>query len=81
MMVTLANEYLRNTNDNNAEIAIERAEVRFLRAFAYWVLLDAFGNPPFTDETTPIGAYKPKQIKQADLYVWLKAELENLVSA
>ncbi len=81
MMVTLANDYLRNTNDNNPEIAIERAEVRFLRAFAYWVLLDTFGNPPFTDETTPIGAYKPEQIKQADLYAWLKAELEDLVSA
>lgn len=80
MMVTLANEYLRNTDDSDPEIAIERAEVRFLRAYAYWVLLDGFGNPPFTDETTPIGAYKPEQIKAADLYAWLKAELESLVS-
>lgn len=80
MMVTLANEYLRNTSDSSEEIAIERAEVRFLRAFAYWVLLDAFGNPPRIDETTPIGAYKPERWEAAKLYVWLKQQLQDLVS-
>jgi hypothetical protein len=81
MMVTFANEFLRNTSDDDPEVATERAEVRFLRAYAYWVLLDCFGNPPFTDETTPIGDFKSEQISAADLFAWLKGELEDLTSA
>lgn len=80
MTVTLANNYLRSTDDSNPEIAIERAEVRVIRALAYWMLLDTFGNPPFTTEADPMGAVKPKQIYAADLYAWLKTELEDLVS-
>lgn len=81
MMVAFANEFLRNTTDDDAEIAGERAEVRFLRAYAYWTLLDCFGNPPFTDETTPIGDYKPEQIAAPDLFKWLYDELQSLVAA
>jgi len=80
MMVTLANQYLRNTDDSDPEIAIERAEVRVLRAMAYWILLDTFGNPPFTTEADPMGAVKPQQTTAPELYAWLKAELEELVS-
>ena len=67
MMVAFANDFLRNTDDSDAEVAIERAEVRFLRAYAYWVLLDCFGNPPFVVDTDPFGTYKPIQTNQADL--------------
>ena len=81
MMVTLANNFLRNTDDSDPEIAIERAEVRTLRAMAYWILLDTFGNVPFTTEADEMGAIKPKQISAANLYAWLKTELEELVSA
>lgn len=80
MMVAFANDFLRNTDDSDAEVAIERAEVRFLRAYAYWVLLDCFGNPPFVVDTDPFGTYKPIQTNQADLYNWLKAELTELTS-
>ena len=80
MMVTLANNFLRNTDDTDPEIATERAEVRVLRAMAYWMLLDSFGNVPFTTETDEMGATKPKQISSANLYAWLKTELEELVS-
>ncbi len=81
MMVSFANDFLRNTNDNDAEIAIERAEVRFLRAYAYWVLLDCFGNPPFVLEDAAVGTENPEQISRKDLFAWLKGELEDLVSA
>ena len=80
MMVSFANDFLRNTNDKDAEIAIERAEVRFLRAYAYWVLLDCYGNPPFVLEDSVVGTENPKQISRADLFAWLKSELEALVS-
>lgn len=80
MTVTLANNYLRSTDDSDPEIAIERAEVRVIRALAYWMLLDSFGNPPFTTEADPMGAVKPQQISADKLYAWLKSELESLVS-
>lgn len=81
MMVTMANQFLRNTDDSDPEIAIERAEVRVLRAMAYWILLDNFGNPPFVTEADPMGAVKPIQTNPKDLFNWLKTELEDLVSA
>lgn len=80
MIVAFANDFLRNTTDNDPEIAIERAEVRFIRAYAYWLLLDCFGNPPFVLEDAVVGVQNPKQIKSKDLFVWLKGELEALVS-
>ncbi len=80
MMISYANEFLRNTNDNDNEVAVERAEVRFLRAYAYWVLLDCFGNPPFVLETEAVGAAKPKQTNSQALFAWIKAELEELTS-
>jgi hypothetical protein len=53
--ITLANEYLRFSTDEQvaangitgndaAAIKITRAEVRFLRAFNYWIMMDLFGN-------------------------------------
>ncbi len=78
MMISYANEFLRNTNDGDPEVAAERAEVRFLRAYAYWILLDCFGNPPFVLETDPVGTFKPQQTDAASLFAWLKTELEQL---
>lgn len=78
MLVAFANEFLRNTDDSDSEIAVERAEVRFLRAYAYWILLDCFGNPPFVLETDAVGAEKPRQIDAASLFAWLKNELDEL---
>ena len=78
MLVSFANEFLRNTDDSDAEIATERAEVRFLRAYAYWILLDCFGNPPFVTEQDAVGAGKPRQIDAKSLFAWLKTELDEL---
>lgn len=53
-----------------------RAEARFLRAYNYWVLLDNFGNVPFTDETYVIGSgVLPKQMNRADLFKYVESEL------
>lgn len=81
MMIAFANDFLRNTSDDDPEVAVERAEVRFLRAYAYWVLLDCFGNPPFVTENDPVGAFKPGQIDSKSLFAWLRGELTDLTSA
>lgn len=87
--ITLANEFLREseagkvksrgiTGDEATEIEQFRNEVRFLRAFQYWVMLDLFGNPPFVDENTPLGTYLPEQIKRADLFKYIESELKEI---
>lgn len=87
--ITLCNDFLRQSTDANlaangitgsnvTDIHYYRAEVRFLRAYQYWVLMDVFGDPSFVDETTPIGAYYPKQISRSALYSYVESELKAI---
>ncbi|MVN75277.1 RagB/SusD family nutrient uptake outer membrane protein [Hymenobacter sp. HMF4947] len=56
-----------------------RAEVRFLRALAYYHAMDLYGNVPFATETDQIGGTTPpKQIKRADLYAYIESELKAI---
>ncbi len=87
--ITVCNEFIRNSTDDKLnstgfpasdleDIRHYRAEVRFLRAFQYWVLMDAFGNPPFITENDPIGKFIPPQIKRADLFNYIETELTEI---
>lgn len=87
--ITLANEFLRQSTDAKLtergiagaeaeEIRKNRAEVRFLRAFQYWVLMDLFGNPPFVTENDLIGGPLPKQISRAQLFTYVESELKAI---
>ena len=82
--VAFCNEFIKNTTDemlnlngitgaNLDEAKVMRAEARFLRAQAYYHLLDLYGNVPFVDETT-FGTV-PKQIMRADLFKYVESEL------
>ena len=84
--ITIINEFLRQATDDKLAargiagadadaIRKYRSEVRFLRAYQYWVLLDLFGNPPFVTEESVIGGPNPPQIKRADLYKYIETEL------
>lgn len=84
--IDVANAFLRQTaadtvaNGNFSasdadSVKVYRAETRFLRAYQYWVLMDLFGNPPFTDETSSVGSTNPKQIQRADLFKYVESEL------
>lgn len=83
-IVALANEYLlQTTDDRMSSRGIEedfwptvhgfRDEARFVRAYAYYVLLDVYGHPPFITEKnyTPY----PSQISRKELFDWIEAEL------
>ncbi|WP_026899092.1 RagB/SusD family nutrient uptake outer membrane protein [Daejeonella oryzae] len=87
--ITLVNEFLRQSTDEKLsqrsisgteadEIRKYRAEVRFLRAFQYWVLMDMFGNPPFITENDLVGGPLPKQISRADLFAYVESELKDI---
>ena len=84
--ITVANAFLRATEStpesfseaDQEELKHFRAEARFIRAYQYWVLMDLFGNPPFTDESSTIGKVAPKQIKRADLFTYVESELKAI---
>lgn len=76
-IVALSNEFLRNLGNAPSEInqAEYRAETRFCRALAYYVLMDAFGRPPFIDENYNA---QPGQKSRADLFAWIESELKDI---
>lgn len=89
--ITLINEYLRESTDekvagrgitgNDAEeIKTSRAEVRFLRAFNYWVMMDLFGKSTFITEEDGIGTFLPREISRDSLFVYIENELKAIES-
>ncbi|QOW08848.1 RagB/SusD family nutrient uptake outer membrane protein [Kaistella flava (ex Peng et al. 2021)] len=83
--IAFCNEFIKNTTDemlssngisgtNADEAKVMRAEVRFIRAQAYYHLLDLYGNVPFVDETT-FGTL-PKQISRAELFTYVENQLK-----
>jgi starch-binding outer membrane protein, SusD/RagB family len=87
--ITLINEYMRESTDaklaergitgNDAtEIKKSVAEVRFLRAFNYWIMLDLFGKSTFITEADLIGTTLPKEINPGDLFLYIEKELQAI---
>ena len=87
--VTIANEYLRESTDDKlgshnitgadaTEIKKTRAEVRFLRAFNYWAMIDLFGRSTFITEADVIGTSLPKQSTRSELFNYVETELKAI---
>jgi hypothetical protein len=87
--ITLANEYLRYSTDavvashgitgaDATNIKSSRAEVRFLRAFNYWIMMDLFGKSSFVTEANSVGGALPTEIKRADLFNYIVGELKAI---
>ncbi len=89
-IVALANEYLKQTSDQKleerghtsikTEVEKYRLEARFMRALAYSILIDTYGNPPFITEEHPIGSYMPEQIGRVALFEYIEDELLDIES-
>lgn len=87
-IVALTNEYLKQTSESKIserghneiknEVAMFRLEARFMRALAYSILMDTYGNPPFITEDNPIGAYMPSQIGRKGIFDYVESELLDL---
>lgn len=72
-VITISNHFLEQTADmTDDNTKRQKAEVRFLRALAYYYLMDNFGNVPFIDKITDVA---PLQIKRKDLFKWIESEL------
>ena len=66
--INYCNSYLNEVGDGGD--AQKKAEVRFLRALQYYMLMDAFGNIPFA-----LTLEKPQQISRLEAYNWIEQEL------
>jgi len=69
--ITFCNQYLTIANDYDATMT---AEVRFIRALHYYLLMDAFGRVPFSES---LG--NPVVFSRQEMYDWLENELVNNV--
>ncbi|MEH6406372.1 MAG: RagB/SusD family nutrient uptake outer membrane protein [Leeuwenhoekiella sp.] len=88
--VAFANEYLRQTSDElldgrgvsgslRDDIIVYRAEARFLRALAYYHMMDLFGKAPFVTENDAVGAYQAPQYTRAELFSFIESELTAIL--
>jgi len=71
--ITFCNQYLSEFGDYDATMT---AEVRFLRAFQFYLLTDAFGNIPFA---TTISGDNPEQYSRAQVCEFIEKELKAIV--
>lgn len=87
--VAFANEFLRQTEPDrlvergvsealSQDISGYRAEARFLRALAYYHMMDLFGRSAFILETDPIGAYQAPMADRAQLFTFIESELKDI---
>ena len=90
--VMIANEYLREstneklasrgiTGNDATNIQASRAEVRFIRAFNYWAMMDLFGRTTFIDETNNVGTELPKERLRGELFTYIETELKAIETA
>lgn len=77
-VVALCNEFMKNVYNAPAEINQNSyaAQARFNRALAYFVLMDAFGRPPFITEDNY--SLTPSQLSRAEMFNWIEGELNAI---
>ena len=79
--IALCNYFLEETKDmKDDKVSRQRAEVRFIRALNFYLLLDMYGDGvPFADklfDELPVRQENlPKPIARKDLFKWLETEL------
>ena len=76
--VSFCNSFISNAQDLSGEqVSIFIAEARFLRAYAYYNLLDLYGNVPLTTE---ISTELPTQSNRVEMFAFIENELLEISS-
>lgn len=75
--VSFANSFIANAEKlkDNQEVKAYIAEARFLRAYAYYNLMDLFANVPLI---TTIQTEKPKQSNRKEIFAFIESELKDI---
>ncbi len=85
--IAYCNEYIREVGArvDGLDAALQTdvkqylLEARFMRALNYYYAMDLWGNVPFVTEADAPGAFLPKQISRADLFIYLESELKDIL--
>ena len=76
--VSFSNSFIKNASElSGDEVNTFIAEARFLRAYAYYNLLDLYGNVPLTTE---ISTELPTQSNRTELFNFIESELLEIES-
>ena len=76
--VSFSNSFIKNASElSGDEVSAFVAEARFLRAYAYYNLLDLYGNVPLTTE---ISTELPTQSNRTELFNFIESELIDIES-
>ena len=76
--VSFSNSFIKNASElSGDEVSVFVAEARFLRAYAYYNLLDLYGNVPLTTE---ISTELPTQSNRTELFNFIETELMDIES-
>jgi hypothetical protein len=76
--VSFSNLFIKNASElSGDEVNVFIAEARFLRAYAYYNLLDLYGNVPLTTE---ISTELPTQSNRTELFNFIESELMEIES-
>ena len=76
--VSFSNSFIKNASElSGDEVNVFIAEARFLRAYAYYNLLDLYGNVPLTTE---ISTELPTQSNRTELFNFIESELTEIES-
>ena len=76
--VSFSNSFIKNASElSGDEVSVFVAEARFLRAYAYYNLLDLYGNVPLTTE---ISTELPTQSNRTELFNFIESELIDIES-
>ncbi len=75
--ISYCNNLIRLTKGNSAYKAYN-TEARFLRALAYWHMLDLFRTGPFVTENDKVGFFFPKQASAQELFEYIESELKDI---
>ena len=71
--VSFSNSFIKIASElTEPEVQFYIAEARFIRAFAYYNLMDLYGNVPLTTE---ISTELPKQSTRTEIFAFVEAEL------
>ncbi len=83
--IALCNELIRHCGDSEIskftdaqqkEIREYLAEARFMRAYAYWMVLDLFRQGPYVDADTPTSGFMPESYDGTQLFAHIESELK-----
>ncbi|MCH5226980.1 MAG: RagB/SusD family nutrient uptake outer membrane protein [Muribaculaceae bacterium] len=78
--IAICNQFLAKypADPSDVQLTNLRAQVRTLRAYSYYNLMDLFGQVSFITEEAEIGE-NPVQVSRAWIFNWIESELTDIV--